>query len=57
MASISDDYCVRFYDISEIAEFMQNNEKTVLDTIVEDKNISEKKAREKAKNLDFFEEL
>ena len=57
LASISDDYCVRFYDISEITEFMENSEKTVLDTIVEDKNISEKKAKEKTKNLDFFEEL
>ncbi len=57
LASISDDNCVKFYDISEIVEFMENNEKTVLDMIVEDKNISQKKAMEKAKNVDFFEEL
>jgi len=61
LASISHDCAVRFYDLSEIWEFLEENEEketkqNIIDTIVKTKGNTEKKEK-KAKNIDFFEDL
>lgn len=57
LASIGNDYCVKFYDISEIEEFLQNKTKDVIDVIVENSKTITKKVAEQSKNVEFFEEL
>ena len=60
LASISDDCCVRFYDISNLDEFL-NEDKTdweqVLEEVVAEKHISEKKKTIKTKNVEFFGDM
>ena len=57
LASIGNDYCVKFYDISEIDDFIQNKTKDVIDNIVETSKTTTKKATEQVKNVEFFEDL
>ena len=57
LGSIGNDYCVKFFDISEIDDFIQNKTKDVIDNIVENAKTTTKKATEQAKNVEFFEDL
>lgn len=57
LASIGNDYCVKFYDISEIDEFIQNKTKDIIDNIVENTKTATKKVAEQTKNIEFFEDL
>ncbi len=59
LASISHDFAVRFYDLSEIDNFLSQTEEpetkqNVINEIVKGKGNTEKKEK-KAKNIDFFE--
>ncbi len=61
LASISHDCAVRFYDLSEIHAFLDQDEELetkqkIIDTIVKTKGNTDKKEK-KAKNIDFFEDI
>ena len=60
LASVSDDCCVKFYDISNLPEFL-DGDKTEGEKALEDNvgqvNVSDKKRNTKTKNIGFFEEI
>lgn len=60
LASVSDDSCVRFYDISNIKEYMEADKtdaEMTLEAVVGQKGTSDKKQAIKSKNADFFGSL
>lgn len=60
LASVSDDCCVRFYDISNIREFLDEDKtewQEVLENNVAQVQGSDKKKNTKIKNIDFFGDL
>jgi len=57
LGSLSDDCCVRFYDISNLKDFLEEDKtdwEQVLEETVCHTKISDKKKNNKTKNVEFF---
>jgi WD40 repeat protein len=60
LASVSDDCCVRFYDISGVHEYLEADKtetEVTLEQVVGDKATSQRKQVLKTKNTQFFEDI
>ena len=60
LASVSDDCCVRFYDISNVQEFLAEDKtdgEKALEENVGQQFVSDKKRDAKTKNIGFFGEI